>query len=860
MAVGNQLANLLGQMARRVRPGRDEGPPLAAPPPGGRGKGLRDWLAPHREAVVQGLRHALRRLASAPAFTVMAVLPMALGIGAAAAIFSLINGVLLRPLSYPQPDRLISVREVVTRLQNLYPTVPVNIQHFRFWAAQSRTMSGLAGFRGRALTLSAAGPAQVLDAVETTANLFSIFGVEPQLGRTFMAAEQQTGRNRVVVISDRLWHERFGARPELIGGTIDLNGAPHTVIGVLPAGFRFPRKAELGALTNLGERADIFRPLGEAELEQGWGGDYDYCVVARLRPGVTRVAAAAELELLENRILAAHPDMDPGLHADVASLQETMTGSVRTGLLALLLAVGLLLVIVCVNLANLMLARFSGRAREFAIRLALGASRARLEREVVAETAILGVAGGLLGIPAAALALRAFVSAAPADIPRLDEVAVDARMLCFAIGLCLTCGLLSGLLPARRIAAADPQATLRAESHALTENRAATRLRQLLVGSEVALSTVLLVLAGLLGSSLVHLLLVDKGFRFERALAAAVTVPSDPLQGDLFARLLEQLRTIPGVRSAAFVSKLPLTGESNVNPVQLDGADQDAVEAGTHAPLEINVRFVGPGYFATLGIPLLAGRDLEERDRKGYAGIVSARLAAKLWPGRDPLGKRFTTGSEVGKVEVVGVVKDVHNGRLEQGTTLIAYVPYFRRRLTGGNLVLGTAIEPQAIMRQVRELLPRVDSRIALVRMRTMGEVVAESLAQRRFQMDLAAAFALSALSLAVLGVYGVVSQSVARRRTEIGVRMAVGARVAQVVRYVMAGGLRAVAAGIGAGLVAAIGGARLLEKTLFGVGAFDPLVLAGVAALLTTTAAAACLVPAVRAARIDPANVLRRG
>ena len=663
----------------------------------------------------------------------------------------------------------------------------------------------------------------------------------------------------MAVITDRLSRRRFGGASRALGATLVLDGVPHTVVGILPASFRFPHRDDLGPLARLGERVDLFRPLGRTE--EGWGGDYDFSVVARLRPAVAVSRARVELNLLEARIDREH-QLGEKLQVVVRPLQEVMAAPARAGLYALLAGVALLLLIVCVNLANLVLARCSVRTRELAIRAALGASRASLQFEVVVETLVLSTLGGALGVAGARVALAAFVAAAPVDLPRLDEVSADSRVLLVAVGLSLACGLLSGLLPARRIAAADPQGVLRAESLALSEGRRALRIREVLVGCEVALSSLLLVLAGLLVSSLLHVLRVDKGFREERAVAVGLQaphLPSKPERTGFFERALAEVRALPGVSSAAYVSKLPLTGESNVNQVQLEGADQGAaLDPTSFTQIEINVRFVSAHYFDTLGIPLVRGRDIEPADADRAVALVSERLATKLWPGRDPIGRKFSTGSRVGKVTVIGVVRDVHGSRLEQGTTLMAYVPYWRHGLAYGNIVIRTALPPAAISRQVERRIRAADPGVAMPPLRTMAELVSEAVSQRRFQMELAAGFALSALLMAALGIFGVVSYAVAQRRTEIGIRMALGARLAQVTRLVLGRGLRPVLAGLAAGLAAAIPCGRLVQSLLFGITAADPLTMLGVALVLTAVAVAACLAPALDAARTDAAVVLR--
>jgi predicted permease len=823
---------------------------------------------PELDRLSRDLRYALRGLARSPVFTAVAVLSLALGLGSAAALFSLVNGVLLKPLSYRHPDRLVFVREVVPPFARIYPDVPVNIQHFRFWRREARSFASLAAFRTGAATLTGAGEPQILDTAEVSANLFSLLGVEPQAGRAFSPEEEQEGRNRVVLVTDHLWRQRFGASRSLLGRSILLDGLPHTVVGILPSSFRFPHRDDLGPLARLGERTEIFHPLGKGQ--EGWEGDYDFSVFGRLRPGVSPAQGRAELDLLEERIDREH-DVTRGLHVTLRPLQEVLGAPVRTSLYALLAAVGVLVLIVGVNLANLLLARGSVRAGEIAVRTALGASRARLVEQVLAETLLIALAGGLLGVLAATAALRLFVAAAPVDLPRLAEVRVDGRVWLFAFGLALLSGLLSGLIPALRQAGMEPQGLLRAGSRTVTEGRRGLGLREFLVGCEVGLSALLLILAGLLVASLLRLQGVDKGFRAERAMAVDLLLPRSryPEIRDrtaLFDRALASLRALPGVRSAAFISKLPLTGESNVNGIQLEGTDRQALDPVTHDAILVNVRSVSDAYFTTLDIPLQRGRGIEPGDRaRGEHGglgvtVVSARLAAKLWPGRDPIGKRFSTGSQVGKVEVVGVVADVHNARLDQEPTLVAYVPFWKQGPGAGDLVLRTALPPEAVMSSVRSRLWALDPGLPVPTLRTLAEIVAESLSQRRFQMQLATGFALFALLLAALGVYGVVSYNVAQRRREIGVRMALGAQAADVLRLVLARGFRPVLAGLAVGIAVALLSGQLIRSLLFGVSATDPVTIAGVALVLAAMAGLACLLPALDAARVDPGSVLHEG
>ena len=813
----------------------------------------------HYNYVLLESHYALRALRRSPAFAVVSVLSLTLGIGAAAALFSLVDTVLLKPLPYHEPDRLVFLREVVPPLAHVYPTLPVNIQHLRFWQQQSRTFDGLAAFGSRNSSLSGAEPEPV-GGVVCTANLFQALGVDMQLGHGFAAEDEQPGRNDKVVITDSLWRRRFQAARDIVGRRVLLADVPHTIVGVLPATFRFPRGEDLGGLSRLNPTIDIFRPFGS--VNQGWGGDYDYLVIGRLRPGLAESRAAAELNMLEARIVADH-GLYKGLHVESRALADLMSSPVRASLLVLLGAVLLLLLMVCVNLANLMLARGSGRAREFGLRVALGASRGRLARAGIMEALLLSVAGGAVGVAAARIAVRAFVATSPVRLPRLDEVKVDTPVTGFALGLAVLCGLLFGLLPALRFAGADPQQLLRSSGYTASEARHGLRLREMLVGGEVGLSTLLLVLAGLLVSSLWHVMQVDRGFTADSAVAIDVTpigsaYRTKEAQAGFYDRALERIRAVPGVRSAAAVNHAPLTGESNVNSVQLEGTSA-TVDPVTRQAVMVNVRFVSADYFTSLGIPLVSGRTIEAGDRNRRVAVISARLAAKLWPGRSPIGWRIkNAGSGVQDAEIVGVVGDVHTTRLDRDPTPMIYVPCWQNPFQITEIVVRTAGETRAIMPELRTAIRQVDPSAPVRAIRTMGDIVSETVAQRRFQMRVSAAFGLSALLLAALGIYGVVAYGVTLRRREIGIRLALGARASQVTGQVTSQGMRPVLVGLVLGLGAALGAGGLVRSVLFGVSPADPLTLGSVAVVLAGVAAVACFAPARAATVLDPARVLR--
>jgi putative ABC transport system permease protein len=817
------------------------------------------WF-PGWDAISQDLRFAARTLRRAPVFTIVAVLSLAFGTGAATALFSLVDAVVLKPLAYREPGRLVFVREVVPPLAHIYPTLPVNYQHYRFWRQQAGSFDGLAAITGSTVTLRSGGEPEQVGAAEVTANLFDLLGVPLQRGRSFEPGEEERDRPRPAIITDGLWRRRFGGLDSILGQTVQIGAGQCTIVGVLAPSFRFPRKADLGPLSRLPERPELFLPI--REFLTGWGGDYDYLVIGRLRPGVPLARGAAELNLLESRIAKDH-DLSTDLHVHARPLQEVISSPVRTSLTVLLAAVLVLVLIVCVNLANLLLARGSARAREYSLRVALGAARGRLLISALVETLLLSCAGGVLGILAAYAALGLFVSAAPVDLPRLDEVQIDGRVLAFALGLTLACGLLFGLLPALRLSRTDPQSVLRGESRTASGSRHGLRLREWLVGGEVALSTLLLVLAGLLVSSLWHVLTIDRGFTGGAALDVALNLGGRYQRTKERAAFLdlaaERLRALPGVRAVGVINRVPLTGESNVNSVRTDSSADGALDPRTRQLVMTNVRFVNEDYFSAIGLPLVRGRLLESADRDRSVAVVSERLAAKLWPGQDPIGRVIlSAGSGVKQSAVVGVVADVHGAQLERDPTLMIYVPFWSQAFQVSDLVVRAAPGGRVAPEEVRRAIRAIDPGIPAPRMRTMDEIVAESVAQRRFQMRVAAGFAVSALLLAALGIYGVVAYGVALRRRELGIRMALGARAGQVRRLVVWQGLRPVIIGLVCGLTAALAAGSLVRTLLFGVQATDGLTLASVAAGLALVATIACLLPAHSAARIHPSAVLR--
>jgi putative ABC transport system permease protein len=619
---------------------------------------------------------------------------------------------------------------------------------------------------------------------------------------------------------------------------------------VLPSGFQFPNREGLSPKT------DVFQPLGYTKDDfADITGDYNWAAIARLRPGVRQRKALAELNVIQAEISKRIPEkMD--LHAEMSSLQEDIVGQSRRGLLVLLGAVGAVLLILCVNLANLSLARAAGRARESAIRMALGAGRAQPVRQTLTESLVLALAGGLLGIALAAWGVQLLVGAAPLDLPRLGEVRTDGRVLGFALLISLVTGVVFGILPALRSAGAHPQEALKSGSYTTTEGRHGVRLRSVLVGVEAVLSAVLLITAGLLIASFVRLMHVDKGFDIERVLAVRVAMPSTKYpekaqQTAFFDRVLEKTRPLPGVLSASFVSALPLQGETWLDLAAAEGDQRPMFER----PM-VNVRFVSPDYFKTLRIPFREGRPFDDSQRNRKVVIVSQGTARRSWPSQSALGRRLQHNETL--EEVVGVTADVRSTSLDKDPVLIIYVPYWQRPRLAASLLVRTAMDPRGIAAGVREAIHRLDADVPIPKMQTLREVMSGSVAQRRFQMMLVMLFAAAALALAGFGIYGVVSYSVARRRTEMGIRMALGARTAALQRMVLWQGIRPVVAGLAVGIGGALAAGRIVSSLLFQVSARDPVTIGGVSVVLLAVSVVAALVPARRATRVDPMKALR--
>jgi predicted permease len=811
--------------------------------------------------ILQDLRYALRVLRKSPGFTAVAVLTLALGIGANTAIFSVVNGVLLRPLAFQQSQQLCVIREIVPQLTKFYPTFPANLPSFRIWQQGLHSFENIGIAAGISMDFVRRGGAIELPGAKVSSSLLDTLGAYPALGRNFRPDEDHLGRDHEVILTNSFWRSEFHADPAIVGKAITLNSESFEVVGVLPTSFHFPQSSELGALTNFSPRLAFLKPLGEDPSQIDLMGDFDYAAIGRLGPGVSLAQALSELNVVQAQIAKqANEHMDLG--AEIIPLASEVLGPVRQSLLFLLAAVGAVLLIVCVNLANLLLARVPRRLREAAIRTALGASRARLVRQMLTESLLLGILGGSLGILLASFGVSTFVSAAPPGVPRLAEVSIDGRVLLFAIVISVVTAALFGVLPAWHIAHTELQDALKSGATNTTESRRTRRLRSSLIGLEVALSTVLLILAGLFTSSLVHLLHVNTGFSAEHVLATDVDLPprsySSNAAGERFYdQALAAIRTLPGVLSVGWINQLPLAGEGTVSVIGLPSTNKADV---SNFPLA-DFRVASPDYFSTMEIPVVAGRIYTEADRGRKLAVISQRVAERLWPGKDPRGQLCLINWSGWKTfQVIGVVGDIRTVQMDKSPVMMVYMQDlpFDNVALGGSIVVRTMMDPSGAASGVREAINKIDSNVPITALRPMTEVISKSVDTRRFQMLLALLFAVCALFLASLGIFGVVGYSVERRRQELGIRMALGAARQDLLRMVLRQGMTPVIAGLGAGVVGALLAGRLISSLLFDISANDPVTLATVVLVVAAVALVACFVPARRAMRVDPIVALR--
>jgi putative ABC transport system permease protein len=800
----------------------------------------------------QDLRYGLHMLLKNPGFTIVAVVALALGIGANTAIFSVVNTVLLRPLPYKDPDRLVMVWE--DNAKQGFPRDTPAAANYVDWRDQNHAFENMAAIVEVSFNLTGAGDPARIDGRRVSANLFSILGVEPRLGRAFRLEEDQPGANHVVIISHALWQQRFGADPAIIGKAINLNGESFAIVGVMPKNFQFPTRVD-----------QAWIPIAFDAKEAAARGNHYLEVIARLKRGITLRQAQTEMSTIAARLEQQYPGTNAGIGAVVVPLREQIVGEIKPALLILLGAVAFVLLIACANVANLLLARAAVRQKEIALRLALGASRSRLMRQFLTESVLLSAFGGAVGLLLSFQGLAVLARFTPQDIPHGQEIAIDGKVLIFTMVVSLLTGLIFGLAPATQTANFNVNDTLKEGGRDSGAGSRGNRVRGLLVTCEVAVSFVLLIGAGLLINSFIRLRSVDPGFRPENILTMKIVLPETRYpdragRSTFYTELLRRVEALPGVKSSAIATSLPLTDTGNSIGLSIEGR----VDPGPdRVPIAIT-RIVSPSYFETMGIPLLQGRVFTEHDRAESKGVViiTETTARRLWPGEDPIGKRiagWSTEPARKWLEIVGVVKDVRQFRLALDPKLQIYLPYDQASFFAPrSLIVRTEVEPLSLGGTVRKTVWEIDKDQPVSDISSMEEIVSESVARQRFSMLLLGVFAGLALLLAMVGIYGVMSYSVAQRSREIGIRMALGAQRSDVLKMTVVQGLRCVGAGVVIGLAAAFVLTRVMSSLLFGVSPTDPVTFVTISLVFMLVAVIASYVPAFHAAKIDPMFALR--
>jgi len=792
------------------------------------------------------MRYGLRMLLKRPGFASVAIFTLALGIGANTAIFSVVNAVLLRPLQFQNPDRLMTVWE--SNLKQGQDHGAVGGANFTDWKNRNQVFEGLAAYFNWDYNLTGGDQPERLRAVLVSGEFFQTLGIEAAAGRPLTPEDDHDGKDDVIVLSDAFWQSRFGASPEIIGQTVTLNGRSHTVVGVMPSSFHFPD-----------ERVDIWRPMAmSAQQTQNRQGKW-LRVIGRLKAGVAIEQAGVEMNTIARQLEQQYPDANAGWGVRLVPLHEEIVGKISTLLLILLGMAGFVLLIACANIANLLLARASSRQKEIAVRAALGASRCRLISQFLTESLLLATMGGLLGLLIALWGSDAMIALSPGSIPRLKEAGMDGRVLGFTVLLALLTTLIFGLAPAWQASKPDLNEALKKEGRGASSG-SGRRLRSLLVIAEVAVSVVLLVGAGLMIKSFIQLQSVNAGFNPENLLTMEITLPparygQNQQQIAFFQQTLEQITTLPGVQSAGAVQDLPFKFNEMSFPVLLQ--DHPALPAAEQ-PKAV-YRAVSDGYFRTMGIPLLKGRLFTAQDDQNTMPVViiNRAMASRFWPDEEPVGKRIRFGEPSDPdYSIVGVVGDIKHMGLDADEGAVMYQPHAQKRfawLRWMTVVVRTNEEPMSLAAAVRRRIQEIDKDQPVYDVATMEQLLTKSIAQSRFSTLLLGIFALLALTLTAVGVYGVMSYAIAQRTREIGIRVALGAQVNDVLRLVIGQGLRMVLIGVAIGLAGAGALTHAMKSLLFGVSTTDPAVFAMIAVLLTGVALLACYLPARRAAKVDP-------
>lgn len=802
------------------------------------------------QTFLQDLKYALRVFLKQPAFTLIAMLTLAIGIGANTTIFSVVNSILLRPLPYREPDRLAMVWMNNSRINisedwHSYP----NYEDYR---NNTSTFEDIAIFNNRSFNLTGDGEPERVRGAVASSNLFPMLGVSAVMGRTFTSEEDESGKDMVAILSHGLWQRRFAGDPDILGKTIALNGANRTIIGVMPAGFRFPEKD-----------TEMWIPVAPSPQMKTNRNSIWLQAIGRLKPGVTIEQAQADMSGVSDRIIEANPNQE-GYRANIVSYHQQMVGNVKPALLVLLGAVAFVLLIACTNVANLLLSRAAAREREIAIRTAIGASRARLVRQFLTESALLAVIGGGIGVIVAYWGLDALVALAPRDVPRLDQVRIDGRVLGFSLGISLVTGILFGLVPALHASKANLNESLKEGGRGTTTGIQGRKVRNSLVIIEVATALVLLIGAGLMIRSFMHLQKVDLGFNPDNLLTARVQLAGTKYRDDqaavgFYKQLTERIEQMPNVEGAGAISTIFLSKTPNSSNFNIEGRPQPPPTEQVEVPIDI----VNQSFFTVMGVPLIRGRFFEERDGPNAPQviIINETMARRFWPNEDAVGKRMKFASPESDdpwIEIVGVVGDVRRTGFDAEVRPETFLPHAQAPARGLMMVIRTDSDPAKLTGAFRAAVRELDPNQPVFEVTTMDATLGEMMAQRRLNMILFGIFAAAALLLASVGIYGIISHNVTERTHELGVRMALGASRGDVLRLVLKQGMMLSGLGIGIGLAGAFALTRVMSSLLYGISSTDPITFVAIALILGIVALAACLIPARRATKVDPMIALR--
>ena len=802
----------------------------------------------------QDVRYGLRMLAKNPAFTAIAVLALALGIGANSAIFSVVNAILLRPLPYKNPEQLVMVWENATHLG--FPKDTPSPANFLDWRQQTTVFEGMAAFTERSFNLTGVGEPERLDGRRVSSNLFDLLGVHPIIGRTFVPQEDQHG-TKVVLLNESLWKRRFGGDPSVIGRVLTLNNEAYTVVGVLPHSVRLP------AFVNW--RDQVWVPIAFSAEEAAGRGNHFLEVIARLKPGPTLQQARAEMETIAARLALQYPEYNTRRGSVVSPLHEEIVGNMKPVLLILLGAVAFVLLIACANVANLLLARAAVRQKEIALRLALGADRARLTKQLLVESVMLSLLGGVVGLGFAYAGLRVLTRFIPPDIAHADTIAIDGKVLAFTLLIALVTGLIFGLAPASQASHFNLSETLKEGGRDSGAGARGKRLRSSLVIAEVAVSVVLLIGAGLLINSFIHLRNLDPGFRADHLLALSVNLsevkyPDTARRTAFFDEVVRRVQPLPGVQSVAVAGNLPFTYNGDSMSIAVEGIPDPPPDQWP----DVIYRAIGPGYFRTMGIPLVRGREFNDGDTLDTTrGVVIGEKTAKhYWPNEDPIGKRLKPGATTSNTPwrtVIGVVKDVRQNDFIAEPKMQMYFSYKQiEQLVANALIVRTSVDPLGLAMPVRNAIWSVDKDQPVANIDSMENIVAGAVARQRFSMLLLAIFAGLALVLAAVGIYGVMSYTVAQQTREIGIRIALGAKRGDVLKMTVKQAIKLVGLGLVIGLPSAFILTRVMSTLLFGISATDPITFLGISLVVLVVALLASYIPALRATKVDPMIALR--